>query len=149
MDTNCHSSNLKGAHLLGWTRGLGPIQPKLLGWTAPRHRVPDLGCQRLRQEPSMSSGLPSFLSCRIKSLYSDEVSEPHSGRICRTDRPSGDKTMGGHGENDQPRRQSLQLSLFVFPAKNEGKLEVTSPKTARSLCQPIPAPSVYSVTRAW
>src|SRR4051794_15041362 len=26
----------------------------LLGWTAPRHRVPDLGCQRPRQEPSMS-----------------------------------------------------------------------------------------------
>src|SRR3954463_809826 len=73
--------------------------------------------------PVFPSGLPSFLSCRIKSLYSDEVSEPHSGRICRTDRPSGDKTMGGHGENDQPRRQSLQLSLFVFPAKNEGKLE--------------------------
>lgn len=31
--------------------------------------------------------------------------------------------MGGQGENDQPRRKSLQLSLFVFPAKNEGKLE--------------------------
>ena len=31
--------------------------------------------------------------------------------------------MGGQGENDQPRRKSLQPNLFVFPAKNEGKLE--------------------------
>src|SRR3954463_4320726 len=83
--------------------------------------------------PVFPSGLPSFLSCRIKSLYSDEVSEPHSGRICRTDRPSGDKTMGGHGENDQPRRQSLQLSLFVFPAKNEGKLEASTPNSPVTL----------------
>src|SRR3954468_2185901 len=28
--------------------------PGMLGWTAPRHRVPDLGCHRPRQEPSMS-----------------------------------------------------------------------------------------------
>jgi hypothetical protein len=26
----------------------------LLGWTAPRHRVPDLGCHKPSQEPSMS-----------------------------------------------------------------------------------------------
>src|SRR5208337_4318365 len=26
----------------------------LLGWTAPRHRVPELGCQKPRPEPSMS-----------------------------------------------------------------------------------------------
>src|SRR4051795_1605398 len=33
-----------------------PIQAatRLLGWTAPRHRVPDLGCQQSSQEPSMS-----------------------------------------------------------------------------------------------
>jgi len=33
--------------------------------------------------------------------------------------------MDGHGENDQPRRKSLQLSLFAFPAKNEEKPEAT------------------------
>jgi len=36
-----------------------------------------------------------------------KVSEAHSGRICRADRPSGNKTMGGRGENDHPRRKSL------------------------------------------
>ena len=35
--------------------------------------------------------------------------------------------MGGHGENDQPHRKSLQLSLFVFPTKNEGMLETQLP----------------------
>jgi len=30
------------------------ICPKLLGWTAPRHRVPDWGCEQPRPEPSMT-----------------------------------------------------------------------------------------------
>jgi hypothetical protein len=51
-----------------------------------------------------------------------KVSEPHSGRICRTDWPGQDKTTGGHGENDQQRRKSLQLSLLSSRPKMRGSL---------------------------
>src|SRR4051794_36930826 len=64
------------------------------------------------------SGLPSFLL----RLYSDETSKPRSGRICRTDWPSRDKTMGGYVENDQPRRRSLLLSPLSYRPKMRGCL---------------------------
>jgi hypothetical protein len=40
---------------------------------------------------------------------------------------------GDHGENDQPRRKSLQLSLLSPPAKNEGKLEPSAKSKSRAL----------------
>src|SRR5674476_1168927 len=30
------------------------VSSSLLGWTAPRHRVPELGCEQPRPEPSMT-----------------------------------------------------------------------------------------------
>ena len=63
-----------------------------------------------------------IFSCRIKRLYSDEVSEPHSGRI-----------FGPIGQVETRRRAAREKttshaasrcsSAYHFPGKNEGKFE--------------------------
>src|SRR3954447_9150559 len=69
-----------------------------------------------------SQGSPHFYLAESNGCTQTKVGEPHSGRICRTDWPSGDKTMGGHGQNNQPRRKSLELSLLPSRPKMRGSL---------------------------
>ena len=62
-------------------RGHGVIPLSLLGWTAPRHRVPDLGCEQPRPEPSMPS-INALASTRPKPCSRCTASTMRSGRRC-------------------------------------------------------------------
>src|SRR3954447_19009474 len=82
-----------------------------------------------------SQGSPHFYLAESNGCTQTKVGEPHSGRICRTDWPSGDKTMGGHGQNNQPRRKSLELSLLPSRPKMRGSLSWNS--TSHWLCHAL------------
>jgi hypothetical protein len=78
-------------------------------------------CPSGRTLPTLRAPL-IFYHVESSGCTQTKVSEPHSGRICRTDWPGQDKTTGGHGENDQQRRKSLQLSLLSSRPKMRGSL---------------------------